>query len=46
MSSNQTPIRAVRVPDELWDAAKLKAAELGCTLTDVIISALEEFIEL
>lgn len=41
-----SPIRAVRVPDALWDAAKLKAAELGCTITDVLIAALEEFIEL
>jgi len=43
--SNLTPTRAVRVSDELWNAAKEKAVEEGITVTDVLITALEEFIE-
>lgn len=45
MSSNHTPTRTIRVSDELWNAAKEKAAELGVTVTDIVINALEEFIE-
>lgn len=43
--TNQTPTRTVRVSDELWNAAKEKAAEEGITVTDVLITALEEFVE-
>jgi predicted HicB family RNase H-like nuclease len=43
--SNHTPTRTVRVSDELWNAAKEKAAEQGVTVTDVLITALEEFVE-
>ena len=37
------PARAVRVPDELWRAAKEKAAERGESVSDVIRKALERY---
>jgi predicted HicB family RNase H-like nuclease len=40
----KTPTRTVRVEESLWQAAKLKAAEQKRTVTDVIITALKEFI--
>lgn len=45
MESNKTPTRTVRVPNELWDAAKAKARQEGYTVTDVIIASLEAFVE-
>lgn len=36
----KTPQRTVRVPDEVWDAAKAKATERGDNLSDVIRRAL------
>lgn len=39
-----TPLRAVRVPDELWEAAKRVAADRDETVTDVIIRALERYV--
>lgn len=39
-----TPHRTVRVPDELWDAVKVKAEAEGVTVTEVIIKALERFL--
>lgn len=39
------PARAVRVDDELWAAAKKKAAEKGTTVTAVIHEALERFVK-
>lgn len=41
----KTPARGVRVADDLWQAAKKKAAEEGETVTDVIVRALEEYVE-
>ena len=40
----KTPARGVRVPDELWSAAKAKAAERGETVTDAIVRALERYV--
>jgi predicted HicB family RNase H-like nuclease len=34
----------VRVPDELWKAAVLKAAEEGTTVTEVVLNALRKFL--
>jgi len=45
LSANATPTRTIRISDEIWNAAKEKAASVGCTVTDVIVLALEEFIE-
>lgn len=38
------PLRAVRVPDELWQAAKRKAADREETVTDVILRALTRYV--
>lgn len=37
------PARSVRVPDDLWHAAKERAAERGETVTDAIIRALRRY---
>lgn len=39
----KTPLRAVRVPDEVWKAAQARAAEKGETVTDVILRALKRY---
>lgn len=39
----KTPIRSFRIPDDVYDAAKAKAAERGETLTDVVKKALERY---
>lgn len=39
-----TPKHGVRVPDELWRAAKRVACDRGETLTGVIIRALERYV--
>lgn len=39
-----TPTRSVRVPDELWEAAKRKAADRGETVTAVILRALIRYV--
>ena len=38
------PARSVRVRDELWNAAKERAAEREETVTDVLIRALERYV--
>ena len=40
----KTPTRTVRVSDAIWSAAKAKAIDEGRTLTDVVITALKEYI--
>lgn len=42
----KTPTRTVRVSDELWLAAKEKAGLEGRTLTDVVIEALRDYVDL
>lgn len=39
-----TPRRTVRIPDELWEAVKRKAADEGKTVTEVIVRALERYL--
>jgi predicted HicB family RNase H-like nuclease len=39
-----TPLRNVRVPDDLWQAAMAKALDRGETLSDVIRKALERYV--
>lgn len=34
------PIRSIRVPDDLWEAAQEKAAVVGDTISDVVRKAL------
>jgi hypothetical protein len=38
------PVRTVRVPDELWEAAKRVAADNDETMTDVILRALTRYV--
>lgn len=38
-----TPLRSVRVPDEVWHAAVEKAKTEGTTVTAVVVAALERF---
>lgn len=40
-----TPLRNVRVPNDLWHAAMSKATERGETLSDVLRRALEEYVK-
>ena len=40
-----TPLRSVRVSDEVWKPAQAKAEDLGIPLTAVIVTALIEFLE-
>jgi hypothetical protein len=39
----RTPTRAIRISDELWQAAQARAAENGEYVTDVIRRALERY---
>lgn len=39
-----TPLRSVRVSDEIWQAALRKAEVEGVPLTSVIVTALIEFV--
>lgn len=41
----KTPTRTFRCPTDIWEAAKAQAAEDGVTVTDVLISALLNYIE-
>lgn len=43
-ATGKTPLRNVRVPDGLWNAAKEKAAAEGRTITEVIVSALHRYV--
>ena len=39
-----TPPRSVRVPDDLWQAARDAAQAQGITVTDVIVAALRRYV--
>lgn len=39
-----TPIRNVRVPDDVWQAAVERAATEGTTVSAVILGALREYV--
>ena len=39
----KTPIRTIRISDELWGAVQELAAEQGITVTSIIKEALEKF---
>lgn len=43
-ATGKTPLRNIRVPDELWEAAKVEAKEEGRSLTDVIVSDLHRYV--
>jgi predicted HicB family RNase H-like nuclease len=40
-----TPLRSVRVPDELWQAVKIKAKANHFTVTQVVIYYLKEYLK-
>jgi predicted transcriptional regulator len=40
----KTPLRSIRVPDELWEAVQRKASDRDETVTDVIIRALQRYL--
>lgn len=40
----KTPQRSVRVPDDVWQAAKAKAESEGQTVSDVVRQALEDYL--
>ncbi|MEI5032363.1 hypothetical protein RB201_03970 [Streptomyces sp. S1A(2023)] len=42
--TGETPIKNVRVPQDLWNAAKEEAAIEGRTLTDVINADLHRYV--
>jgi hypothetical protein len=43
-ATGKTPLRNIRVPNALWDAAKDKAAAEGRTLTDVLLAFLHRYV--
>lgn len=43
-ATGKTPLRNVRVPDELWSAAMAEAKKEGRSLTDVIASDLHRYV--
>jgi antitoxin component of RelBE/YafQ-DinJ toxin-antitoxin module len=43
--SRGTPIRTVRVPDDLWDAALRHAEQTGTTVSEAVRALLEAWIE-
>lgn len=45
MSGGATPLRAVRVEPELWEAARTKAAQQGDNLSAIIRDALRQYLE-
>lgn len=44
MPTKGTPVRTVRIPDELWDAARAKAEAEGRKVGVVIVEALQRYI--
>lgn len=40
----KTPKHGVRVPDEMWQAVKIKAKQRGETITDVVIRAFKLYL--
>lgn len=40
-----TPLRSLRVPDDLWQAAVMRADEQGTTVTAVLLDALRAFVK-
>jgi predicted HicB family RNase H-like nuclease len=40
-----TPLRNIRVPDDVWTQARQKAADRGDNLSEVIRRALTEYIK-
>lgn len=43
MKPTHTPPRSIRVPDEIWNAAKEAAAQRGETVTDAVVRFLTRY---
>lgn len=41
--TRHTKVRSVRVPDDIWEAAKAEAESREETVSDVIVAALEKY---
>lgn len=41
----KTPLRNIRIPDNLWNATKAKAAKLNTTTSEIIREKLKQFLE-
>lgn len=39
-----TPLRAMRIPNDVWNAAVTKAAAEGTTVTAVVLAALRAYL--
>lgn len=44
MKDTHTPPRSMRIPNDLWEAAKAKAAREGRTVTDVVVERLRRYV--
>ena len=42
--TGKTPVRNLRVPDDIWRAAQEKARAEGRTLTDVLVAYLKRYV--
>lgn len=40
----KTPVRSIRIPDELWDLVKRRADDEAKTMTEVVIDALKRHV--
>lgn len=43
-ATGKTPLRNIRVPDDLWNAAMAEAKAEGRSLTDVIVGDLHRYV--
>lgn len=43
-ATGETPVRNIRVPKNLWEAAKAKARAEGRTITDVLLAYLRRYV--
>jgi predicted HicB family RNase H-like nuclease len=42
--SKGTPARNIRIPDDLWTAAKAKAADKGTTVSELVVEFLTRLV--
>lgn len=40
-----TPLRSLRIPNDVWDAARDKARGEGTTVTAVVLAALQRYVK-
>jgi len=43
VNPHHTPPRSIRVPDDVWQSAKLAAADRGETVTDAVVRFLRRY---